>query len=62
MVEVGLWGEAYASMRRSSFHAIGSEMGRRWAAPQPVFARYKRLEIERIDYVKIQQGYHLHPV
>src|SRR5262245_66686724 len=34
-------------MRLSSFHALGSEMGRRWAAPQPVFARYKLLEIER---------------
>jgi hypothetical protein len=28
-------------IQHSDFHAIGSEIVRRWAAPQPVFARYK---------------------
>jgi hypothetical protein len=34
-------------MKLSSFHAIVSEVVKRRATPQPVFARYKLLEIER---------------
>jgi len=37
-------------MKLSSFHAIGSEVVRRRATPQPVFARYKLLEIERTPF------------
>src|SRR5262249_29456107 len=47
MVEVAPEGEACTSMKLSSFHAIGSEVARRRATPQPVFARYKLLLIER---------------
>ena len=47
MVEVRLSGETYASVWRSSFHAIGSQTARRCPAPQPVLTRYKLLEIER---------------
>src|SRR5262249_14422951 len=38
-------------MKLSSCHAIGSEVVRRRATPQPVFARYKLLEIERSGFI-----------
>jgi hypothetical protein len=47
MSEVGLSGEAGASMSLFTFHAMGSEVVRRWATSQSVLARYKRLSIER---------------
>ena len=50
MVEVSLSGETYASVRRSFFHEIGSQTAWRCTAPQPVFTRYKLLEIERHGY------------
>ena len=36
-------------MRLSSLHEIGVSRGRRCSAFQPVFTRYKLLEIERLD-------------
>ena len=38
------------------FHAIGSKTVRRRAAPQPVFTRYKLLEIERPPFAKGGMG------
>jgi hypothetical protein len=47
MVAVRLSGEAFASMRRSSLHEIGSTTVRRCIALQPVLTRYKLREIEQ---------------
>ncbi len=47
MVGVSLYVEAYASMRSSFVHEIGSKTMRSGIASQPVLTRYKLLEIER---------------
>jgi hypothetical protein len=47
MVVVSLYIEAYASMRPSFLHEIGSKTMKRDIASQPVFTSYKLLEIER---------------
>jgi hypothetical protein len=46
MVEVGIYMDASASMKRPSWHAIGSKTAKRYTAPEPVLTRYKVLEIE----------------
>jgi hypothetical protein len=43
MVEVGIYMDTSASMKRPSLHAIGSKTAKRYTAPEPVLTRYKLL-------------------
>ena len=51
MVDVGIEVDVYTAMRLSSFREIGTATGRRCSAFQPVFTRYKLLEIELIVFI-----------
>src|SRR5215831_3387756 len=50
MVVVGLYVEAYTSVKPSFLHEIGSKTMQSDIASQPVFTSYKLLEIERLTY------------